>query len=184
MFDRLVADGDRTTTGGEVIGRSGFYNEKGKMYARKENHATCWNCKGGWPIYGTASGWMDDGIPYVKDMDRVLCPCGKNFVLAAGGSNAFYSDERSNEPGAQPETKAANHWIAFRLSEKGSCEGLPCVAHFADGSTEYGTFDADNTVRFERASNGNACARIEWTLDDSLAVSGSVTESILSSIAG
>jgi len=94
MFDRLVADGDRTTTGGEVIGRSDFYNEDGKMYARKENHATCGNCKGGWPIYGTASNWMDNGEPYVKDMGRVLCPCGKNFVLAAGGSNAFNSDSK------------------------------------------------------------------------------------------
>lgn len=100
MFDRLVADGDRTTTGGEVIGRSDFYNEDGKMYARKENHATCGNCKGGWPIYGTAGNWMDNGLPYVKDMDRVLCHCGKNFVLASGGSTAFYSDSKG---GAQTE---------------------------------------------------------------------------------
>jgi uncharacterized Zn-binding protein involved in type VI secretion len=91
MFERLVADGDRTTTGGFVIARSGFSNEDGKAYARKENHATCGICKGGWPIYGTASDWMDDGLPLVKDYDRVLCPCGKNFVLAAGSSSAFYS---------------------------------------------------------------------------------------------
>ncbi|CAB3648894.1 hypothetical protein R8871_00854 [Paraburkholderia graminis C4D1M] len=101
MFDRLVADGDRTTTGGEVIGRSDFYNEQGRMYARKENHATCGNCKGGWPIYGTASNWMDDGSPYVKDLDRVLCPCGRNFVLAAGSSNAFCSDSKGEAPAAQ-----------------------------------------------------------------------------------
>jgi uncharacterized Zn-binding protein involved in type VI secretion len=91
MFDRLVADGDRTTTGGFVIARSEYLNEDGTAYARKENHATCGNCKGGWPIYGTASDWMDDGLPLVKDYDRVLCPCGKNFVLAAGSSSAFYS---------------------------------------------------------------------------------------------
>lgn len=30
MSDRLVADGDRTITGGEVIGRSSQYNEAGK----------------------------------------------------------------------------------------------------------------------------------------------------------
>lgn len=92
MFDRLVADGDRTTTGGEVIGRSDFYNENGKMYARKENHATCGNCKGGYPIYGTASNWMDDGEPMVKDLDWVMCPCRKNRVFASAGSTAFYSD--------------------------------------------------------------------------------------------
>lgn len=102
MFDRLVADGDRTTTGGRVIGRSSFYNEDGKAYARKENHATCGNCKGGWPIYGTASNWMDDGEPYVKDRDRVLCPCGKNFVLASVGSTAFYSDSKDDAIVAPP----------------------------------------------------------------------------------
>ena len=101
MFDRLVADYDRTTTGGVVIGRSNYFNEEGKMYARKENHATCGNCKGGWPIYGTAGDWMDEGFPLVKDMDRVLCPCGKNFVLAAGNSNAFYSESKDK---AQTET--------------------------------------------------------------------------------
>lgn len=94
MFDRLVADYDRTTTGGVVIARSNYFKEDGRMYARKENHATCGNCEGGWPIYGTASDWMDDGLPLVKDNDRVLCPCGKNFVLAAASSNAFYSESR------------------------------------------------------------------------------------------
>ncbi|MEZ2307849.1 hypothetical protein [Paraburkholderia graminis] len=59
MFDRLVADGDRTTTGGEVIGRSDFYNEQGRMYARKENHATCGTCKGGCQSTALqAIGWM------------------------------------------------------------------------------------------------------------------------------
>ena len=61
MFDRLVADGDSTSTGGVVFGYSDFLNEEGKAYARKENKATCGNCKGAWPIYGTASDWMDGG---------------------------------------------------------------------------------------------------------------------------
>ncbi|CAM2163659.1 PAAR motif-containing protein [Paraburkholderia sacchari] len=115
MFDRLAVDGDRTTTGGEVIGRSDFYNEDGKMYARKENHATCGNCKGGWPIYGTASNWMDDGNPYVKDMDRVLCPCGKNFVLASSESKAFYS-ESVGEATTTPPSKAAVYDQQYTLT--------------------------------------------------------------------
>ncbi|WP_415913632.1 PAAR domain-containing protein [Paraburkholderia sp. J63] len=81
MSDRLVADGDRTSTGGVVFAYSDFLNEEGNAYARKENKATCGNCQGAWPIYGTASDWMDDGEPYVKDGDRALCPCGKNFVF-------------------------------------------------------------------------------------------------------
>lgn len=92
MFERLVAGGDRTTTGGYVLeGRGTTYNEKGKPYARKEDLATCGNCKGAFRIYGTASEWIDGGLPLVKDRDRVLCPCGNNFVLAAGTSTSFYS---------------------------------------------------------------------------------------------
>jgi uncharacterized Zn-binding protein involved in type VI secretion len=128
MFDRLVADGDRTTTGGEVIGRSDFYNEQGRMYARKENHATCGNCKGGWPIYGTASNWMDDGSPYVKDLDRVLCPCGRNFVLAAGSSNAFYSDSKGEAPAAPtlaPTTSIYDQQYTLRNSAGEPFENVP-----------------------------------------------------------
>lgn len=92
--DRLVADGDRTITGGEVIGRNDFYNEDGKLYARKENKATCGICEGAWPIYGTARCWMDNAEPMVKDLDWVMCSCRKNRVFASSGSNAFYSDSR------------------------------------------------------------------------------------------
>jgi uncharacterized Zn-binding protein involved in type VI secretion len=91
MFERLVAGGDRTTTGGYVLEGRGTYNEKGKPYARKEDLATCGNCKGAFRIYGTASEWIDGGLPLVKDRDRVLCPCGNNFLLAAGTSTSFYS---------------------------------------------------------------------------------------------
>ncbi len=182
MFDRLVADGDRTSTGGVVFAYSDSFNEEGKAYARKENKATCGNCKGAWPIYGTASEWMDGGQPLVKDMDRVLCPCGKNVVFAAPSSNAFYSDAKDAAPVAESVTATATHWIGFQLTDKGNCEGLQCVAHFADGSREYGTFNANNTVRFERADNGNTCARIELLPGHGANASGSVTESILSAI--
>ncbi|WP_277187657.1 PAAR domain-containing protein [Caballeronia sp. BR00000012568055] len=183
MFGSLVADGNPTSTGGVVIARSDSFNEQGKAYARKGNLATCGNCKGGWPIYGTASNWMDGGQPMVKGGDRVLCPCMKNFVLSAGSSNAFYSDAKNALPMASPVSGSSTHWIESRLTDDDNCAGLQCVAHFADGSSEYQTFNASNTVRFERADNGNACARIELLLDDRAGVSGSVTESILSAIA-
>ena len=32
----------------------------------------------------------------MKDGDRVLCPCGKNIVFAAGSSNAFYSESKGD----------------------------------------------------------------------------------------
>lgn len=116
MSDRLVADGDRPSTGGVVFAYSDFFNEEGKAYARKENKATCGNCKGAWPIYGTAGDWMDGGEPYVKDGDRVLCPCGRNIVFAAGSSNAFYSESKG-EATATPTPQALIYDQQFMLRD-------------------------------------------------------------------
>lgn len=154
MFDRLVADYDRTTTGGVVIGRSNYFNEEGRMYARKENHATCGICKGGWPIYGTASDWMDEGLPLVKDLDRVLCPCGKNFVLAAGNSNALYSESKRE---AQTETRATSRRTdtydeQFMLRDaKGSpLAGTYYTVRMPSGELRHGVTDLQGrTERYE-----------------------------------
>jgi hypothetical protein len=120
MFGQLATDGDRTSTGGEVIGRSHYFDERGKMYARKENKATCGNCPGAWPIYGTASGWTDEGQPFVRDLDKVLCPCRKNVVFAYGGSTSFYYDnETSAMATAAPSqsTRAATYDEQFTLRD-------------------------------------------------------------------
>jgi hypothetical protein len=100
MFDQLVADEDLTTTGGRVFANKGaFFNERGKAYATSGDVATCGNCKGLFALAGTASSWSDEGGgTMVKNYDRVFCPCGKNFVLAAGSSTAFYSDEKDAAP--------------------------------------------------------------------------------------
>jgi hypothetical protein len=81
-------------------------------------------------------------------------------------------------------TSAPGHWISFALKDRGSLGGLRCVAYFEDGSEQWGTLSANNTVRFERYENGNACTHIEFRLDDNTGSSGSVTESLLSAIAG
>lgn len=116
MHDRLVADGDRTSTGGEVFGYSDFFNEQGKAYARKENKATCGSCKGAWPIYGTASDWMDGGDAYVKDGDRVLCPCGKNIVFASPSSSVSYSESKGDAT-ATPTPQAPNYNQQYTLKD-------------------------------------------------------------------
>lgn len=163
MFDRLVADGDCTTTGGAVIGRSDFYNEEGKMYARKENKATCGNCKGAWPIHGTANNWMDNGLPYVKHMDRVLCPCENNFVLASGSSNSGYSDGKEKvqmeKPIMPPDTGVydeqfiltdatgnalADTWYTVRLPSGGFLHGVTD----SSGKTERCRTDVSHSINF------------------------------------
>jgi uncharacterized Zn-binding protein involved in type VI secretion len=126
MFERLGADGDSTSTGVVVFGESDFFNEEGKAYARKGNKATCGNCKGVWTIYGTAGNWTDGGEPYVKDGDRVLCPCGKNFVFAACSSDAYYSDAKGDATAA-PAPRALIYDQHYSLKDR---DGQP-IANLA-----------------------------------------------------
>ncbi|MDR5765524.1 MULTISPECIES: PAAR domain-containing protein [unclassified Caballeronia] len=83
MTDRLVGKGDWTTTRGRVLGgSSSFFAENGQTLSRRNDIATCGNCEGGFPILGTADTILDEGLPLVKHLDRVLCPCGQNRVLS------------------------------------------------------------------------------------------------------
>lgn len=83
MTDRLVGKGDWTTTRGRVLGgSSSFFAENGQTLSRRNDIATCGNCEGGFPILGTADTILDEGLPLVRHMDRVLCPCGQNRVLS------------------------------------------------------------------------------------------------------
>ncbi|WP_277185426.1 PAAR domain-containing protein [Caballeronia sp. BR00000012568055] len=90
MTDRLVAKGDSTTTQGRVLGgSSSWYASNGQTLARRNDLATCGKCEGAFPILGTASTWLDGGLPTVKHLDRVLCPCGENRVLSGNWEFLF-----------------------------------------------------------------------------------------------
>ncbi|WP_322069889.1 PAAR domain-containing protein [Paraburkholderia bannensis] len=147
MFDRLASDGDRTSTGGEVIGRSGMYDERGKMYARKGNKATCGTCKGAWEVYGTANDWMDEGFPMVKDGDRVLCPCGKNFVFAWGGSNALFtegaSEVRTTTAAPARRVAACDEQFALRDAKGVALTNTYYTARMASGKMVHGITDTE-----------------------------------------
>jgi uncharacterized Zn-binding protein involved in type VI secretion len=83
MTDGLVGKGDWTTTRGRVLGgSSSFFAENGQTFSRRNDIATCGNCEGAFPILGTVDTILDEGLPLVRHMDRVLCPCGQNRVLS------------------------------------------------------------------------------------------------------
>ncbi|MEM5383209.1 PAAR domain-containing protein [Paraburkholderia phymatum] len=93
-MERLVKAGDRTTTGGCVMRGTSTQYEDGQALCRDGDMATCGNCKGAYPIYGTARTWLDEGKPMVLDLDHVGCPCRKNRVLASGRMSLFYGMDR------------------------------------------------------------------------------------------
>ncbi|WP_233828859.1 hypothetical protein [Paraburkholderia sp. ZP32-5] len=119
--------------------------------------------------------------------DMVLCKCVDHpRIIATYGRKWMIRDQ--GVPGTNSKSvaraPAVNHWISFALTDLGSHEGLQCIAYFADGSQQRGTFDANSAVRFERADNGNLCTHIELLSDNNGSDSSSVTESLLSAIKG
>ena len=111
-MQRLAVAGDRTTTGVHIIrGTSTVFDEKQRPYALKGDLATCGNCKGGFPVYGSANDCLVDGRPMVKHLDRVMCPCGKNVVLASAASSFLFTSGGEAaisvaEPAKQENAKA------------------------------------------------------------------------------
>src|ERR1700757_2069777 len=85
----VVRFGDPTTTGGEVLAVRANIHDNTKKIALHGEHATCGNCKGWWPMFGTGEGMSEHGTQVVIQGDRVLCPCGKNRVLAGEDVGCF-----------------------------------------------------------------------------------------------
>jgi uncharacterized Zn-binding protein involved in type VI secretion len=94
MRKALIVQGDPTTTRGVVIGGSAFgMSDNGRTFALYGDEATCGNCKGAFKIFGTATGRCYDGRAGVIEGDLVLCPCGRNRVLARPNPGCFYEDD-------------------------------------------------------------------------------------------
>lgn len=183
----IVRHGDETTTRGKVVALTATIHDDGRKIALHGDQATCGNCKGLWNIVGTGKGVGEKGRVAVINGNHVLCPCGKNRVIAGADAGMFiHIDTGTGLPSTNTAGAASSsrHWIAFRVAEYGSCEGLECVAYFEDGSRECGVFDSTNKVRFDRAENASACQHIELLPDSSRFPSGSATEALLSAITG
>ncbi|MBT2789163.1 PAAR domain-containing protein [Paraburkholderia strydomiana] len=85
----VARDRDVTTTGGRVMALKAMIHDNGIKLALDGEHATCGNCKGSWPMHGTGDKMRNRGTPVVLDNDPVLCPCGKNRVIAASDAKCF-----------------------------------------------------------------------------------------------
>lgn len=192
MANHVIRLGDPTSHGGTVVSASSRFNMFGKEIARLGDKVTC-------PIPGhrdctIAEGdpqWKIDGTPVALEGHKTTC----GAVLISTLSNVTRSYEGTGASTvrggvATAATKAAvssivangnpgndTKWIEFRLTEEVSCEGLPCVVHFDDGTQMRGAFDANNEVAFQGVS-GNQVERVEFVTDESDSGS-SITEALL-----
>ncbi|MCX5538792.1 PAAR domain-containing protein [Paraburkholderia sp. CNPSo 3076] len=106
----VVRHWDHTTTGGRVIATVAKIHDKGKKIALHLEHATCGNCEGTFPMFGTGEKMRDRGRHVVVDGDSVLCSCGKNRVIAGPDSRVFIHktvEPKRNHDGARIEARSA-----------------------------------------------------------------------------
>lgn len=172
MTDRLVAKGDLTTTQGRVLGgSSSYYTSNGRTLARRNDLATCGNCKGAFPILGTADTWLDEGLPTVKHMDRVLCPCGQNRVLS-GNWEFLFTGGGASDSGEEPTAVSANSSLvnsvfdeAYVLRDRKSRKPLSNVSYrlvSSNGVTVQGVTDhAGRTQRIKTGETEKITVEIE-----------------------
>ena len=151
---RLAAKGDMTTTKGRVMGGSStWYADNGQALALHHDLATCGNCKGLFPILGSARDWMENGKPMVKHMDQVLCPCGKNLVLASGASSLLYMS------GADTTT-TSNASVTAPTSSTTCDEQVHAVARMALDFYPYFIETADGRAFSGRVTEGGDLPRV------------------------
>jgi uncharacterized Zn-binding protein involved in type VI secretion len=101
--------GDSTTTGGKVLAVKAKISDNGKPLALHGEHATCGTCKGSWPMIGTGDSVFNKGTPVVIDGDHVLCPCGKNRVIAGADARCFIHKNTGASKGATTPDSSRTH---------------------------------------------------------------------------
>lgn len=113
MSRRAVRNGDPTTTGGIVIAGASNMFSNNKHVALDGDKATCGNCDGVFPIAGSAVRMICHGRCIALEGDAVLCPCGKNLLIAGSDSTIFYGDDgghnAANPFAARSEFAPARH---------------------------------------------------------------------------
>lgn len=196
MKRRIAVVGDTLTNGGHILDyeQAHGFTFHGHKAALIGNDAYCDACKSTGRIAMAGGPYrrsFDTARKVALDGDLVLCKCPKLPRIAASLAGPSWCDDR-NEGHARAVADStsvnrtddiAPQWISFALMDRGNVGGLRCVAHFDDGSQEFGAFGSDNTARFERFDNDSVCTGIELLMDD-VEVSESVTESLLSIIVG
>jgi uncharacterized Zn-binding protein involved in type VI secretion len=166
----FIVIGDKTTNGGTVLEGEDRARNHGKPLSYHGARVYCPECKSEGRIVGDGPyrPMRLHGKQVALENDLCICKCSPPPRLIRSQTNAsmsFDGDELARmgyaaNGGRLPEQQHSRaRYIAFRLREVGSLEGLDCVAHFDDGSTATGAFDYRNHVRFENPT-GSACKRV------------------------
>jgi uncharacterized Zn-binding protein involved in type VI secretion len=150
----LVRHGDTTTTGGFVMAFKSGMHDHGKKIAISGDRSTCGNCKGDYPIHGTGKGISNRGLLSVVDGDAVLCPCGKNRVIASMNAGCHLERKTEAATGSAANSRSAaapSVGMAFdeqirSVATGAALDGYPYFIATADDRTSCGRIAADGRL--------------------------------------
>ncbi len=141
MRRNMIVQGDKTTSDGVVLEGDMTTLNDGKPLAYHGASVQCPRCRSIGHIVGVGPSWpmrfMSKQVALENDL--CICKCDPPPRLIASRSSMFMtfeSHELAQMGFAQGSSAApADRWsfIAFRLADEGSAEGLGCLAHFDDG---------------------------------------------------
>ncbi|WP_423393971.1 PAAR domain-containing protein [Burkholderia sp. LMG 21824] len=89
MSKRVIRVGDMTTTGGIVVEGTSSIVVSDRLAALNGDRATCGNCEGMFAIAGSAVSVISSNRCVAVEGDPVLCPCGKNRLIAGAECTFF-----------------------------------------------------------------------------------------------
>lgn len=167
----FIVVGDTTTRGGVVLEGEGRTTNHGKALSYHGARVYCPACKSEGHIVGEGPSrpMLLRGKQVALEDDLCMCNCSPPPRLIRSQTNAFMSfgGHELTRSGYAPDGRrlseeARTRYIAFKLKDVGTLEGLDCIAHFDDGSSARGRFDHRNTVLFENPT-GMACKKVTFS---------------------
>jgi hypothetical protein len=124
-----------------------FFSGNGQTLSRRNDIATCGNCEGAFPIYGTADTILDEGLPLVRHLDRVLCPCNENRILSGHPEFLIREGGDSNRTHVIAERAVpASNQLDEQVHATGIAERYPYFIETADGRTFSGRIDTSGAL--------------------------------------
>ena len=185
----MILKGDKTTADGVVLEGDETTTNAGRPLAYQGAAIYCPACKSQGRIVRDGPHLPMSflaGKQVALDNDLCVCKCDPPPRLIASRQDMSMSFESHvlAQMGYAPDGTRlpAEQWrfIAFKVNDVGSLEGLGCTAYFDDGSTAAGVFDYENVVRFEQPT-GSMCNRVTLEAADN-SRSGTFAGAFLSTI--
>ncbi|MGY2292635.1 PAAR domain-containing protein [Pseudomonas sp. SDO528_S397] len=83
-------------------------------------------------------------------------------IVIGGSGTVIIGDSHTPAPFTPPTPmNILSSWISFSIPATESYKDLTCIAHFEDGTSMSGVFDANNVVKFANTS-GRVCQKLDF----------------------